>query len=359
VPDRAALLMRCLDEGGESDRSYAALELDHVPVAERGPILVKHGEWIIAKQEEERQRIAKSKEPAAVIDRSPRETDDVLYWLEAGSEEQRLQAAKDISNVPASDCARLFEVALQDKSSRVRQAAAYNLEHAPAETLAKLVAIAIRDAERSVVDNAEHIIGAVPEESDRKELIAVINDKRRLSRLAANSELYRPDEGRYVSRDFAKTGSGTTLLDKVPGMPEASLRNRAIIRHIESGPFAEWRRIFEDAERWRAAGFDYVPIEPIVKADRQGAEVDVVTRVLRGPSVRKWRQFTSLYAPEIDNQIRMIKGVMKKIDLDHRHDHEGNFIVVFDRDSQGRPILERQPRVYMIDFDLARSRSDG
>ena len=40
--------------------------------------------------------------------------------------------------------------------------------------------------------------------------------------------------------------------------------------------------------------------------------------------------------------------------IDHGHPHKGNFIVVFERNEQDEPMLDKLPRVYVIDFDRAR-----
>ena len=48
-----------------------------------------------------------------------------------------------------------------------------------------------------------------------------------------------------------------------------------------------------------------------------------------------------------------IKKALESLGVVHGHTHDNNFIVYFDRDEQGEPILDKPPRVYVIDFDQA------
>ncbi|MBI2473825.1 hypothetical protein HYV70_04720 [Candidatus Uhrbacteria bacterium] len=173
--------------------------------------------------------------------------------------------------------------------------------------------------------------------------------------LAKTTPLYKDVQDPFFVESFSKTGSGTTLLDQGFVEGHESLRNRAIIRHIDLGPFQGWKRAYEDVEFWKNQGFDYVPVEPIVKAtlNPQTYRVDVVTRVLPAPSVAIWKQDVGFYTQTIDEQVEKIKKALETLGVAHGHTHENNFIVYFDRDEQDEPILEKPPKVYVIDFDRA------
>ncbi|MBI2473791.1 hypothetical protein HYV70_04535 [Candidatus Uhrbacteria bacterium] len=177
----------------------------------------------------------------------------------------------------------------------------------------------------------------------------------RLKKIAVQTPLYNHYPESFFHKAFRKTGSGTTLLDKVPGSQQETLKNRVIIRHIDALPYFFWKKVYEDAEFWKEKGFDYVPVEPIVKAsyNEKTKKFDVATRVLVGPSVRMWKRETSLYTEFIDGQVQKIQYLLEELGVEHGHIHEGNFIVYFDRDEQGEPLLDKPPRVYVIDFDMA------
>lgn len=227
-------------------------------------------------------------------------------------------------------------------------------------TLPQLIEQGLNDGDPDVRQQIAGFIGQAPE-ADRARLIeAVIADNPEIRTVSTSTPLYKSHSHRFFRGKFAKSGSGTTLLDIVPGQLENSLRERLIIRHIGLGPYLSWRDIYENAEAWQAAGFDYVPIEPIVKVvGEKRLTVDAFTRVLRGPSVASWKQTTGLHRTEIDRQIEAINATLEKLGLVHGHPHENNFIVLFDRDERDEPIIDRPPRVYMIDFDAAVSSGTG
>lgn len=177
----------------------------------------------------------------------------------------------------------------------------------------------------------------------------------KLSKFAVQTQLYsKKEEKRFFHRKFEKTGSGTTLLDLVPGKAADTLKERLIVRHISLVAYMTWKKAYDSSETWKAEGFDYVPIEPIVKVVSVDNErVDVFTKVLRGPSVLTWRVAGGIYIDHIDVQIGKITKVLSDLGISHGHPHNGNFIVYFDRDEQGKADLTKPPRVYMIDFDAS------
>ena len=262
---------------------------------------------------------------------------------------------------------QLIEQGLKDGDPDVRQQIAGLIGQAPeadrarlGQRLVTIIEQGLKDDDPDVRRQAAESISQAPE-ADRARLIeAVIADNPEIRTVSTSTPLYKSHSHRFFRGKFAKSGSGTTLLDIVPGQLENSLRERLIIRHIGLGPYLSWRDIYENAEAWQAAGFDYVPIEPIVKVvGEKRLTVDAFTRVLRGPSVASWKQTTGLHRTEIDRQIEAINATLEKLGLVHGHPHENNFIVLFDRDERDEPIIDRPPRVYMIDFDAAVSSGTG
>ena len=51
----------------------------------------------------------------------------------------------------------------------------------------------------------------------------------------------------------------------------------------------------------------------------------------------------------------LIKQTLAEMGINHGHDHDGNFVVVPYTTDDGRADLSRTPRLYIIDFDMARS----
>lgn len=179
------------------------------------------------------------------------------------------------------------------------------------------------------------------------------------------------DKSSVKALPFEKTGSETFLLS-------GPLAGKVIARSILPEHLTEWRRALSAGPEWKAAGFDYVPIEPIIEktdllqkhhldsssqkalsdlesAARKKGEVIVYTSVLMGPSVEftdNWHSNTGLYPPSWILQAKgdSIRKVVGKIGINHGHPHFGNFVI--QKDMSGKS------RIYMIDFDQA-SKSDS
>ncbi|MFH1404960.1 MAG: hypothetical protein ABIH21_02575 [Patescibacteria group bacterium] len=217
----------------------------------------------------------------------------------------------------------------------------------------------LKSDDESVRKHATILACSLPDDEHMQLFLSYPQEFSALRKLAQTTPLYDQHEGRFVKGEFDKSGSGTTLLDVVPGNPENSLRNRVIIRHIKSEAYEAWKDAFEAFDFWKEKGFDYVPVEPIVKArvGKKPMTVDVFTRVLQGPAVGDWKEKGGLYLDEIYKQVERIKNSLKELQVEHGHTHMGNFIVVFERDSNGELIFEKTPRVYVIDFDQAVSSS--
>ena len=269
----------------------------------------------------------------------------------------RVAATELIRYVSETDQMMLIERGFGDRDPDVRREAAKLIDQAPEADRARLIEQGFRDRAPNVRREAARFFSSIPE-ADRARLIALLPQGiDALQTLASTTPLYKNTPEKFFRARFEKTGSGTTLLDTVPGDPENTLRERLIIRHVTIDPVLSWKSAYEAADFWKAKGFEYVPVEPLVKftQKKDPTMVDAFTRVLRGPSVITWEATINLYAAEIDAQVEKLRRALGELGIKHGHLHGGNFIVLFDRDEKGEVILTRPPRVYVIDFDQAKS----
>lgn len=148
---------------------------------------------------------------------------------------------------------------------------------------------------------------------------------------------------------FSKTGSETTLL------LGKQFKNNLIIRHIEEPCFSVWRKAYESYENWMAAGFDYVPIEPIYSFtyDKKNGLMNVSSGVL-DINLEEWYAFSgNTFKEELDRQKNKIIDVLSSLNISHGHENDANFCLRFCRNENGNPDINQIPRIYLIDFDKA------
>ncbi len=242
----------------------------------------------------------------------------------------------------------------------IRREAIRLIPQMPEQERTRLVEQGMKDMNSFIRREAIGLISFLPkDEQDRLWKLVGIDLKAPAS--ASETKLYKhhPQGERFFRSPFRKTGSATTLLDKLPGS-EKTLRDQVILRHIDIVPYLAWKRAYEASDFWKKKGFNYVPIEPIVSVRHKKAswKVDVFTRVLRGPSVDTWRFQGGAYQKEIQTQIKILSQSMDELGIHHGHMHEGNFVVCFERSPIDEVILDRPPRVYIIDFDQAISQGN-
>lgn len=266
----------------------------------------------------------------------------------------RLIAAESIGRTLEDDRGTLVAQALTDGTREVRLAAVRAIQVVPVEEREKLIAQGMSDGDPDVRIATLVVNGLTLQdiENDYPDLFT------RLQEFAETTPLYNDREKSFLQGELVKTGSRTMLYDAVPGQEENSLRNRIIKRIIGIKPYMFWKEAFEAADAWQAKGFDYVPVEPIVQVKPNHevtTDVDVYARVLPGPSADAWLTTSGLYKKEINSAMSRIKSVLEELGIDHGHLHNKNFVVVFDKDATGKPNLLKQPRVYVIDFDMASS----
>lgn len=170
--------------------------------------------------------------------------------------------------------------------------------------------------------------------------------------IASSQKLYATAPKNFFRSSFLKNGSETTLLGK-------TLQRKAILRTIDHLAYLGWRTAYEAVNFWKQSGFSYVPIEPIVsiREDKNPHNINVFARVLPGPNVLTWLQETSgKHREHILRQVHAITENLERLgvvfaQVNESHLHLRNFVLIFERDSENNPILEKPPRVYLIDFD--------
>lgn len=185
-------------------------------------------------------------------------------------------------------------------------------------------------------------------EKDRLELLEDTRFTEALttSPLYKNSSLSSENFGRDA---FEKTGSKTTLLG-------GALKNKLILRHILPDTFVAWKKAFEAYPTWQELGFDYVPIEPIQTYHlSQNGFVNTASGVLDIDYDNWQRRFPMLFTDSLKEQKDAINKGLKLLGVDHGHAHDTNFVLRFFRDENGLPDLSKTPRLYIIDFDEAKS----
>jgi len=170
-------------------------------------------------------------------------------------------------------------------------------------------------------------------------------------------------------KQFDKDGSRTVLLG-------GNLAHKAIIRVVSEEAFIFWKKAFEAKEIWKKAGFDYIPVEPILKKkngkyrtykfkfsrnkkwlippkwwppedeSKEGQYYRVSTKVL-GPSSLAVIMYNNneKLNEKIHEKMTKIEEVLNEdLNIYHGHTHYGNFCIKMD---------EPEPKVYIIDFDKA------
>ncbi|MCI0562984.1 MAG: hypothetical protein MN733_31290, partial [Nitrososphaera sp.] len=169
-----------------------------------------------------------------------------------------------------------------------------------------------------------------------------------------NPILYKEVEGleaQFSRKEFSKTGTRTVLLG-------GTLKNNAILRIIPNHAFISWVKAYSAVKDWKEAGFDYVPIEPILKAGfcEDGKNVRVYAGVL-GVSVARYLQMHSNreHHQNVEQQVRVTKDTLRKMGISHGHEHDDNFCVLHNRTPEGEIDWSIPPRVYCIDFDQSMS----
>src|SRR3989339_914163 len=240
------------------------------------------------------------------------------YWIREISAEMIQYVPEDKQEELRGLLPSIISMGLQNENYWIRKASAEMIQYAPK-------------------DKQEEFRGLLPDSFKKKALL---------------SKLYNTDV--KSRKEQEKTGTTTLLFDRVMGL-EKSLKNKVILRKIPFYSLMAWKKTYESYIFLQKKGFDYVPIEPIVKISKISdfGIVDVFSGVIIGPSVSYWLGFCTIFQNEILEKITKIKECLKDLGVEHGHDHDGNFVLLFYKDKNGEPDLTKCPRIYMIDFDEA------
>jgi hypothetical protein len=249
--------------------------------------------------------------------------------------------------------------AVNDESAGVRHKAltCVGFLHGPNHRKG-IVEVAVGDRNSRISIEALHmLIGVVYELNgtgidDRSELLTTVANHSNLHDHSQDDFFRKVSHGK-------KEGDKTVLLDKVPGI-QGSLKEHAIMRRMPWSSFRAWKLAFESCDFWKDAGFDYVPVEPIARVRRgsiagsfNGGNLDIFTRVLRGPTFTAWEMETMMHVDKISSDIDRIISGLHKLGIGHGHPHGSNFVLTFNRDANDTAQIYTAPRVYIIDFDEA------
>ncbi len=242
----------------------------------------------------------------------------------------------------------LVQAALNTNNPAIQRAYAPLIEFSPLEGRDELIEAGLTAEDIEVKKTyARASWFVLPENRGRLYELA----KRELGDVLIEPSLYRNtkiSKDKFSREPFVKGGSKTTLLG-------GKLKDKTILRHIEPEAFIAWQQLYENHEVWKAEGFDYVPIEPIVSysLNTEGL-VDVYSGVL-DLNTETWHSIAHQFIGELYDDIDKIKSVLNRQHIDHGHDHLRNFCLRFFRDKNGNVDFNKKPHVYLIDFDQAKT----
>ena len=281
--------------------------------------------------------------------RANERADILTEAFETDNEEVLLECANGISNIPEHERMKFIRTGLSKNSVPVKKRSIKMMEYAPKDLREKLIRQGISGENPELWREYLKVIHAIPEENKRKELLDLAKGK--FGKTLVEPPLYDNSSvsGETFSREeFKKSGSGTTLVG-------GELKDKVIFRHITADAFLSWQKAYEDFNMWREAGFEYVPIEPIVsfRMNKDGL-VDVASGVL-DISLNSWIGMSGNFSRQLATEATEILNVLTKANIFHGHSHGNNFCLKFFRKENGDVDFQKKPRIYLIDFDRATS----
>jgi len=271
----------------------------------------------------------------------------LLDAFDIENEEVELACVKAISNIPKKERTKLIRVGLSKESFRVKKASVAMIRYAPEELRAKMILLGLSDRNIELAKIYAKVIYCVQEEKDKRNLFEIA--KQKLGNALVEPPLYDDadiSDERFLRKDFVKTGSRVTLIG-------GELKDKVIFRHITPEAFRSWQEAYDNHDIWKRAGFDYVPIEPIVSFHQtKDGLVDVASGVL-DISFGDWKKMSRDFSIELDKERSKIIRVLREAGITHGHAHEDNFCLRFFRKANGVVDYQKKPRIYLIDFDRA------
>ena len=327
-------------EGRASESSPMEKEIRELPI-EDIPMFIRSG---LKQNDPEIQKICVDS-----IGEAPFETRSELLReaFEIENEDLELACVKAISNIPEKDRPAMIRIGLSKPSFRVKKETVKMIEYAPSELQAKLIRQGLSGDNIEIMREYAKVIQFVSKEKERKELLGLA--KQKLGNTLVEPPLYHNSKvsaERFSREEFAKTGSGTTLIG-------GELKDKVIFRHITQEAFRSWQEVYENHELWKRAGFEYVPIESILSFhQKKDGLVDVASGVL-DISLGSWMGMSGDFSKELVAEANKIKNTLEQAQITHGHPHEDNFCLRFFRKANGDVDYQKKPRIYLIDFDRA------
>ncbi len=347
-------------------KAYAASMISYVSVEAQGGLREKLPSVIKTGLESPYQGIYET--ALGIIEHALFESQVDLIKMGLNKPVLRVNAAKMISKIPTEIQGELRQIVsnfvradLGKKDWVFRYSCLRMIPYTLIEDQAEFIKTCYDDSDQQGRSNIRHMFPQfefkdVTKEDVAQKLEGDEQDLTELRTLATRTPLYDKSTGRFVHQPFEKDHSSTTLFDKVPGQSDNTLRDRLIMRTIVAHTYFAWKKAYEASDFWKSRGFDYVPVEPIVKVKSTGSyRVDVFTGILKGPSIGMWKEKTKLFNPTIHEQMYKIIACLEELGVNHRDTNLGNFIVYFSRNKNGEVDITKPPRVYIIDFDKAES----
>ncbi len=243
---------------------------------------------------------------------------------------------------------KLINIGLDNPDPEVQRVYAGMIDYVSERDRANLIKQGLDNPDPEVQRVCARRINYVSER-DKTDILRKINENK-LEHIFIEPPLYDNkliSKDKFTRKSFTKTGSETTLVG-------GDLKDKVIVRHLKPEAFRNWQTLYEDHNLWKNAGFDYVPIEPIVSfhLNKDGL-VDVYSGIL-DLNFDDWNNKTGgKFYNELLEERNKILSILSSLGIKHGHDHNRNFCLRFFRDSSGKVDLTRQPRIYLIDFDEA------
>ena len=224
---------------------------------------------------------------------------------------------------------------LSDENAGVRKHAIAYLGQNPSKDTIFLIKPLVKDKDQQVRSTAIMVLSG-------------LSDDIKHHALYSQQEPEFFEKGRKILRKkLEKTGGETVLLG-------GELVGKVVIKVINEQAFLAWKKAFESVDVWLKSGFDYIPVEPILmkngrlRARKIKSGAYEVATVVLGPTMWSFlnNSANSKFERELNEQRKNITLVLEdNLRIYHGHIHNTNFCV---------KLYEDKPRLYIIDFDLAR-----
>lgn len=268
--------------------------------------------------------------------------------LDSNDPELKKEAVNFLSLVTMENIDRLIQKCINLNDNELMTKVINKMQHVNEKDRFLLIKKVIQTKNESLIAKLLIIINTIEDDDRRKEIFGEFEKLNLLKYLIDNPlyiKLSDEEKEKFGRKKFTKTGSETALLT-------GSLLGKLIIRKINLEPFLAWQKAYELYDVWRSEGFDYVPIEPIqsFRLNKKGG-VDVFTGVL-DINLKSWEKRTDKWKDELKEKSNKIFEILSRLGIVHGHPLD-NFVLRFFRDENGDVDFEREPRVYMIDFDRA------